>query len=65
VLGTVTERDIPQHLKERFEEEKEQDLSKKKEKQDAHLYITVNVSYSLWLNCSLAVRWKFSGPINF
>jgi ubiquitin carboxyl-terminal hydrolase 7 len=43
VLCPVTEADIPQHLKERFEDEREQDAARKKEKQEAHLFTLVTV----------------------
>lgn len=43
VLCSVTEEDIPNHLKIRFEEEKSADAKKKKEKLEAHLFTEVTV----------------------
>uniref|UniRef100_A0A0N5AEX3 Ubiquitin carboxyl-terminal hydrolase 7 n=1 Tax=Syphacia muris TaxID=451379 RepID=A0A0N5AEX3_9BILA len=45
VLCTVTEDDIPRHLKIRFEEEKTADAKKKKEKLEAHLFTEVTVIF--------------------
>ncbi|GMT36088.1 hypothetical protein PFISCL1PPCAC_27385, partial [Pristionchus fissidentatus] len=39
VLCEVTDDDIPRHLKERFENDRQEEEKRKKDKQDAHLYL--------------------------
>ncbi len=45
ILETVSASDIPVQLRERLEEERNQDVIRKKEKSEAHLYTFVNVSF--------------------
>ena len=47
VLQAVTDHDIPQQLVERLQEEKRIEAQKRKERQEAHLYMQVQVSFSL------------------
>ena len=42
-LETVTENDIPEQLEERLQEEKRQEAIRRKERNEAHLYMNVNV----------------------
>lgn len=44
VLLPVTDVDIPQQLVERLQEEKRVEAQKRKERQEAHLYMQVQVS---------------------
>lgn len=44
VLQAVTDHDIPQQLVERLQEEKRIEAQKRKERQEAHLYMQVQVS---------------------
>lgn len=44
VLQPVTDLDIPQQLVERLQEEKRVEAQKRKERQEAHLYMQVQVS---------------------
>ena len=44
VLQAVTDQDIPQQLVERLQEEKRIEAQKRKERQEAHLYMQVQVS---------------------
>lgn len=48
MLQAVTDNDIPQQLVERLQEEKRIEAQKRKERQEAHLYMQVQVSLSLW-----------------
>lgn len=41
-MDTVSTEDIPEHLVERFKEEKRQEALRRKERQDAHLYMTIH-----------------------
>ena len=41
-METVSDDDIPEHLKERFTEEKRQEALRRKERSEAHLYMTIN-----------------------
>lgn len=43
VLQPVTDMDIPQQLVERLQEEKRVEAQKRKERQEAHLYMQVQV----------------------
>ena len=43
ILKEVNEADIPQYLHERIEQEKQADALKRKERQEAHLYLRVDV----------------------
>lgn len=45
VLQPVTDHDIPQQLVERLQEEKRIEAQKRKERQEAHLYMQVQVSF--------------------
>lgn len=47
VLQAVTDQDIPQQLVERLQEEKRIEAQKRKERQEAHLYMQVQVSLQL------------------
>lgn len=51
VLQAVTDHDIPQQLVERLQEEKRIEAQKRKERQEAHLYMQVQVS--LWAGAKL------------
>lgn len=44
MLQAVTDHDIPQQLVERLQEEKRIEAQKRKERQEAHLYMQVQVS---------------------
>ena len=44
VLQAVTDQDIPHQLLERLQEEKRIEAQKRKERQEAHLYMQVQVS---------------------
>lgn len=69
VLQPVTDMDIPQQLVERLQEEKRVEAQKRKERQEAHLYMQVQVRgeflslssvlSSGWLLdvCVLICRW--------
>lgn len=59
VLQAVTDHDIPQQLVERLQEEKRIEAQKRKERQEAHLYMQVQVS--LWLGRLLCVQCR--GPV--
>ena len=45
VLQEVTEKDIPQDLIDRLQEEKRQEMIRRKEKNEAHLYMMVQVKH--------------------
>lgn len=47
MLQAVTDHDIPQQLVERLQEEKRIEAQKRKERQEAHLYMQVQVSLRL------------------
>lgn len=47
VLQAVTDHDIPQQLVERLQEEKRIEAQKRKERQEAHLYMQVQVSFDV------------------
>ncbi|KAI6652262.1 Ubiquitin carboxyl-terminal hydrolase 7 isoform X1 [Oopsacas minuta] len=43
IIRTVTEEDIPQYLHQRIEDERQSEALKRKERQEAHLYMRVDV----------------------
>lgn len=51
VLQPVTDMDIPQQLVERLQEEKRVEAQKRKERQEAHLYMQVQVSRTCFSGC--------------
>lgn len=55
VLQPVTDIDIPQQLVERLQEEKRVEAQKRKERQEAHLYMQVQVRI-VYLVLTLLVR---------
>lgn len=60
VLQPMTDVDIPQQLVERLQEEKRVEAQKRKERQEAHLYMQVQVrNQNSWL--SAQVQWSFIG----
>lgn len=50
VLQPVTDIDIPQQLVERLQEEKRVEAQKRKERQEAHLYMQVQVRSHIMLD---------------
>lgn len=56
MLQAVTDHDIPQQLVERLQEEKRIEAQKRKERQEAHLYMQVQVSLRLWETAVLTLH---------
>lgn len=55
----MTDVDIPQQLVERLQEEKRVEAQKRKERQEAHLYMQVqvgNLAAGVWVSWSSRVR---------
>lgn len=55
VLQTVTEQDIPQELIDRLQEEKRVEMIRRKERNEAHLYMNIQVS-DAWLYCYVVIH---------
>lgn len=65
VLQPVTDVDIPQQLVERLQEEKRVEAQKRKERQEAHLYMQVQVWHNLLLSVmQISPKWSTKAARN-
>ena len=58
VLQPMTDVDIPQQLVERLQEEKRVEAQKRKERQEAHLYMQVQVRIQGRCSCDLVAIYR-------